>query len=229
MSDPRLLLALDAGSPLVSVAVGDDDGRVLAQRAVEIRRSSERLLALIDEALAEAGAGGPRALAGILALRGPGSFTGLRVGLATALGLHQALAVPAAALSTLEVLATAASPPAGEGDEEGRGTVLAVVDALRGEWFTQPYHAGEPTAEPQRLPLAELARFAPATVVGFGIAEALAATPRGTSGLSLMAPPPLAPLALALIARRPRAWNPDLLTRPLYLRAPAVTLPTPPS
>ncbi|HEX2164131.1 MAG TPA: tRNA (adenosine(37)-N6)-threonylcarbamoyltransferase complex dimerization subunit type 1 TsaB [Thermoanaerobaculia bacterium] len=106
MTAPGPILAVDSASPVVSVAVAVG-GAVRAERAVEIGRSSERLLAMIDEVLREAGVDGPRGLAGIVALAGPGSFTGLRVGLATVLGLHQATGVPAAAVPTLPVLAAA--------------------------------------------------------------------------------------------------------------------------
>ena len=128
---PPLLLALDTGSPQVSVALGRD-GQVLAERSVEIDRSSGRLVEMIGEVLAEAGAR-PRDLGGVLALQGPGSFTGLRIGLATALGLHQALGVPATAIPTLRVLAA-----------REEGTIVAAVDALRGEWSAQAFRAGEP-------------------------------------------------------------------------------------
>ena len=130
---PPLLLALDTGSPQVSVALGRGS-QVLAERSVEIDRSSGRLLEMIAEVLAEAGAK-PADLGGVLALQGPGSFTGLRIGLATALGLHQALGVPATAISTLRVLAARAAEP---------GTIVAAVDALRGEWSAQAFRGGEP-------------------------------------------------------------------------------------
>lgn len=212
-----LVLALDVGSPLVSVAVGRG-GRALAWRAMRMDRSSERLLAMVDACLAQAGAG-PRHLGGILALRGPGSFTGLRVGLATALGLHQALGVPAAGLPTLRVLAAAVPEAAGS-------TVLAAVDALRGEWFLQragsPGDAGE---EVRRLPAGELPSLAPAVLVGFGTGSLVASLGRRGAGLRAVEPGPLAPVALRLARSEPPAWDPGLLVRPLYLRPPAVTLP----
>lgn len=95
-------LAIDTGSAIVSVAVGEP-GRIDVLSAPQ-GRSSRELIAMIDELLTRAGIG-PRDLAAIGAARGPGSFTGLRVGLATALGLHQAAGVRAGAVSTFEILA----------------------------------------------------------------------------------------------------------------------------
>jgi tRNA threonylcarbamoyl adenosine modification protein YeaZ len=137
-----LVLALDAGSPMVSVAAGRR-GAVLAARAVPLERSSTQLLALIDEVLAAAGARAAD-LAGVVALAGPGSFTGLRVGLATALGLHQALGARALALPTLAAMAAMAAPSGAP----PACTVIAAVDALRGEWSAQAFRAGGPAAAP---------------------------------------------------------------------------------
>jgi tRNA threonylcarbamoyl adenosine modification protein YeaZ len=216
-----LLLALDTGSPLVSVAVGPP-GEARAVRSVELRRSSRELLRLVGEVLGEAGLA-PAALGGVLVARGPGSFTGLRVGLATALGLHQALGLPATAVATFEALAMAAPPAA---------RVLAAVDALRGEWFVQTFAAvagdsPRPTGSPRLRAAEELAADGPGVVIGFGVGalpDAVAA-----AGLEPVEPGPLAPALLRLAGRRPPRWDVTLLTRPLYLRPPAVTLPAPPS
>lgn len=244
-----LLLALDAGSPTVSVAVGPP-GEPLAERSVEIRRSSERLLALVDECLREVGAG-LRELDGVIALRGPGSFTGLRVGLATVLGFHQALELPAAAVPTLEVLAlhgvlqrrSHPGDPAGSGNGDAAGTevpagvpagatLVAAVDALRGEWFVQPFRVGSPAAAPEVLDEARIAGPAeildlePAAVVGFGVrrmAEGPAVPPSGAP--LWIEPESLAGDALRLAELRRPAWNGPELTEPLYLRPPAVSAP----
>ena len=88
---PRLVLAFDTGSPITSVALARG-GDVLAQEAAERASRSDSILALIDAVLARCGAA-PRDLDALCVLRGPGSFTGLRIGLATALGLHDALGV----------------------------------------------------------------------------------------------------------------------------------------
>jgi tRNA threonylcarbamoyl adenosine modification protein YeaZ len=104
-----LLLALDTASPTVSVALARGP-ELLGERSIAMERSSALLLALVHEVLSEAGAR-PADLAGVVALRGPGSFTGVRIGLATVLGLHQALGMPATALETLRVLAMGPHPP----------------------------------------------------------------------------------------------------------------------
>jgi tRNA threonylcarbamoyl adenosine modification protein YeaZ len=151
-----LVLALDAGSPVVSVAVGRR-GEVLAAGAVALQHSSTQLLALVAEVL-KAAAALPADLAGVVALAGPGSFTGLRVGLATALGLVQGLGVRAQAIPTLAAMAAASEAPPG-------GLVIAAVDALRGEWSAQAFRAGpvpEPLGEMALVPAGELLeRLAP--------------------------------------------------------------------
>src|SRR4051812_17128245 len=163
------LLALDTGSPLVSVALARD-GAVVAARSVEQERSSTRLLEMVREVLDEAGVGGG-GLGAVAGLRGPGgfprpavrpptapgppqgpgSFTGLRIGLATALGLHQALGIPATALPSLQVLALAAALSGTTG-----GRVIAAVDALRGDWSAQAFVEGRPLGEMELVPGPEL-------------------------------------------------------------------------
>lgn len=222
-----LVLALDAGSPVVSVAIGVG-GAVLAARAVALQRSSTQLLALVAEVLEEAKAR-PADLAGVVAVAGPGSFTGLRVGLATALGLVQGLGVPALALPALAVMAAASGAPPG-------ALVIAAVDALRGEWSAQAFRSGpvpEPLGEMTLVPAGELLqRLVPAAEALEIIAFAVAALARGGDAAGGRArfreAPPLAPAALRLAAAMPPAsWQAAGLAAPIYSRPPAVTLPKP--
>jgi len=225
---PFTVLALDTGSPRVSVALARD-GAVVASRSVEQERSSTRLLAMVREVLDEAGMG-VRSLGkidGIAVLRGPGSFTGLRIGLATVLGLHQALGVRAAALPTLPVLAASAS-----GEAPLTPIVIAAVDALRGEWSAQAFAAGQPLGEMELVPGSELPRLARgsgavgAVVIGFGVSR-LAALPDWPAAIRLIEPGPLAPTAALLAANPETDWNPAHLTTAIYSRPPAITLPRP--
>ena len=217
---PSPLLLLDTGSPTVSVALARD-GAVVAERSVEQSRSSALLLDLVREVLDEGGIG-VQDLGGIAALRGPGSFTGLRIGLATALGLHQALGVAAITLPTLQVLAASTEARAGE-------IVIAAVDALRGEWSAQAFAAGRALSEMELVPGPELPRLAggrPGVVVGFGVSR-LAALPGWPGEVRLVEPGPLAPAAARLAAEGETPWDSALLTRPIYSRPPAISLPRP--
>jgi tRNA threonylcarbamoyladenosine biosynthesis protein TsaB len=92
-----------------------------------------RLLGMADELLAEAGIGWS-ALDRITVGLGPGTFTGLRVGIATARGLAQSLGVELVGVSSLRALAE----PALRSEPEG-ARVLAVLDARRGEAFAAAY------------------------------------------------------------------------------------------
>lgn len=129
-----MILGFDASLPVLSVAIVGD-GTPLAALAIEGRESrNEKLLPAIEWALGEAGM--KRTDVRLLAVtRGPGSFTGVRIGLATAEGLALALAVPICALSTHEVVASA-HPSA---------SVLVINDAGRGEFYASGYCAGEET------------------------------------------------------------------------------------
>lgn len=98
------LLALDTATNTVVVAAGDPDGRVLGQETFESRyRHSQELLPAIARLVErlELRLGD---LAGIVVGTGPGAFTGLRVGLATAKTLAHELAVPVVGVSTAEAL-----------------------------------------------------------------------------------------------------------------------------
>jgi len=118
----RWLLAIDTATSRVVVAAGTREGRPIGERSFPAEhRHGERLLATIDElARAEGLALGD--LAGVVVGTGPGAFTGLRVGLATAKTLAHELGVPIAGVSSAEALIAAAggtgvvSLPAGPRD-----------------------------------------------------------------------------------------------------------------
>jgi tRNA threonylcarbamoyladenosine biosynthesis protein TsaB len=100
------VLAVETSTRAGGVALVDGD-RLVAEYLLDVSVThSERLLAAIDRVLADAG-WQPRDLQGLAASIGPGSFTGLRVGLGTVKGLALALGVPVAAVPTLDAMAAA--------------------------------------------------------------------------------------------------------------------------
>jgi tRNA threonylcarbamoyladenosine biosynthesis protein TsaB len=145
------LLALDTATLTASVAVLVD-GRLVTERRHRVTTHSEALLGLLDGALAEAGLVA-RDLDGVVCGAGPGSFTGLRIGLATAKGLCFALGRPLQLVSSLEALAARAPD----------GAVCAVLDAHKNEVYAARYLVRAGVPEPlgaqgeQVLPPASLA------------------------------------------------------------------------
>lgn len=212
---PGPLLAFDTGSPVVSVALALPD-RVDALSTPQ-GRSSRELIAMIDELLGGAGLGAEE-LGGIAAARGPGSFTGLRVGLATAIGLHQAAGARAGALPTFEILAAHYAERAAD----PAPAVLAVVDAHGDRWFTRPMRlAGDGAVRadgpPGIRPRTELER-SDLPLVGHGVSAVEA--PAGT-----VEAVELAPTLLRQMLRDEFRWDPSTLVEPLYLRPPATSSP----
>jgi tRNA threonylcarbamoyladenosine biosynthesis protein TsaB len=213
----RPVLAFDFGSPWASAALAVE-GRLLG--AAESERGRDRdqaeLLPLLDELLRRCSVP-PRDLGGVVALCGPGSFTGVRVACATALGLAQAHALPAAGVPTLEALALAAPP--------GARRILAVVDALRGEWFVQPF---------EREASGELRSLAPPAIRTAGGAsddeaevavgpEAERFAVGGARALTTASGRPLA-ATVAIAASLGRwEWDDRALLRPHHLRAAVIS------
>jgi tRNA threonylcarbamoyladenosine biosynthesis protein TsaB len=162
------LLALDTSTLTASVAVvrgapgpAAPAVQVLAARAAIVTTHSEMLLGLVEGTLAEAGLA-PDALDAVACGAGPGSFTGLRIGLCTAKGLCFALGRPLVLASSLRALALAAAPAAG-----GR-LIVAVLDAKKGEVYGGCYRgpAAAPVVAEVALGPAAFAAHAAAVAAG---------------------------------------------------------------
>lgn len=137
------LLAFDTATPATVVGVLGADGAVTERRddppPGERPHHTDRLLGLAADALAEAGLAFAD-LERVAVGTGPGGFTGLRIGVATARALAQALGVPLVGVSSLHALALGG--PVGE-------PVLAVLDARRGEAFVAAYQDGAEVLAPR--------------------------------------------------------------------------------
>lgn len=197
-----LVLALDTALSAATAAVADG-GRLLAVASQPMARGHQEAIALLTrDVMTEAGV--PFSdLARIGVTVGPGSFTGLRVGLAFAKGLALAWNIPLVGLGTLEALAESATG----------ARVLAAVDAGRGQIYLQP-HQGEPL----QLPVAEAVelarRAAPDVIVGSACPLLAKAAP------SARLLPLDYPSADALVRLTNESPAPSAAPKPMYLRAP---------
>ena len=140
-----IVLGFDTATHATAVGLRLRDGRTLEARDDPHARAhpghATRLLAMAAELLVEAGLPWS-ALDRIAVGVGPGRFTGLRVGIATARGLAQALSVDLVGVSSLDALAAGAVSA-----EHEPACALAVIDARRGEVFVCPYELEHGTAE----------------------------------------------------------------------------------
>ena len=138
----RPLVAIDTATRRAAVAIGDGLGEPLAGRTWNAGyRHGEELLTALDELLRDAGVG-LGDLGGVVAGTGPGAFTGLRVGLATAKGLAYGLGIPIVGVASTEGLAAAAED-AGD-DAEGLRDVAVLLPAGPHDRYLARYRrAGE--------------------------------------------------------------------------------------
>lgn len=148
-----IVLGFDTATQATAVGLRLADGTTLHARddpaAGAHPGHATRLLAIAGELLAQAGLSWgelERVAVGV----GPGRFTGLRVGIATARGLVQSLGVPLVGVSSLRALAFAAARAAGETPPSA---TIAVIDARRGEAFAAAYSAAADFAALARTPM----------------------------------------------------------------------------
>ncbi|HMG47990.1 MAG TPA: tRNA (adenosine(37)-N6)-threonylcarbamoyltransferase complex dimerization subunit type 1 TsaB [Allosphingosinicella sp.] len=194
-----MLLVIDSATAACSAALIGPDGALIEERHEIVGRGhAERLVPMIADLL------GPRTASAILVDCGPGSFTGVRVGIAAAQGLAIGWKVPLAGYSSLASIAAAA----------GADELAVALTGGHGELFVQSY-GGDPIA-----PLEELRSLAPADaaaavrtdfVVGSGAETLVLARGYGrwTDALPRAADARLLPPALR-----------GLPPRPIYGRAP---------
>jgi tRNA threonylcarbamoyladenosine biosynthesis protein TsaB len=223
------LLALDSAGQACSVAVWRDDALAAHRLAAMARGHGERLLPMVAETM-KAASLEMAALDAIAVTIGPGSFTGLRIGLAAARGLGLALARPVVGITSFLATAAALSAEQREGRE-----ILVALDTRREDLFLQRFDSALRALEPARLitPHALIAALPPGPLLlaGDGLPLLAAILPRGRD--IAFAPGPghadaaqFAGLVARLLAQGGDApEGPLLMPDPFYLRAPDVKLP----
>jgi tRNA threonylcarbamoyladenosine biosynthesis protein TsaB len=213
-----IILALDTSLAACSAAVMAGARVLASQSEPMVRGHQERLAMLVAEVMEGSGVGFGK-LDRIGVTTGPGSFTGLRVGMAFAKGLSLALGAPAVGVGTLEAMAASVRPR-----DALKEVIAAVVDARRDQVYLQVFREGRAWDEPQALTAED-------AVVELGLIAGDRHIQLAGSGAALLAPR-LARAHLsgieapdpAVLARLAASREPAPL-KPIYLRAPDARLP----
>ena len=160
------ILSLDTSTQNCSVAL-HENGQLITQELVDEEGSHSRSLTLLIEKVMKTAGRALAELSAVAVSNGPGSYTGLRIGLATAKGICFALDKPLICLPTLRVLASAVDAPAGS-------LLLPMLDARRMEVYAAVYTPALEEVSPQEahiLNQESFQTFAPVVAFGNGSAK----------------------------------------------------------
>lgn len=223
-----ITLGTDTTTLSCSVALLQDDA-LLAEATLNIKKThSERLMPLLDNLLTESGIE-REAIDAIAVAAGPGSFTGLRIGVSTARALAQGLGIPVVPVCTLDALAEAIPAP---------GVLICpLLDARRSQVYTAIYRRGlekpdqlKTLLEPTAIALGDLinatnAYKEPVVFLGEGLNSYAQDLEKSLpAGKAIITPAPFRICRASLVAlsgRRHLELNPDasyLDVLPIYLR-----------
>jgi tRNA threonylcarbamoyladenosine biosynthesis protein TsaB len=221
-SDP-LILAIDAAGSACAAAVAKGEQLLAIRYAAMMHGQAETLLPMIDGAMHEAGLK-PAVLDLVAVTTGPGSFTGIRVGIAAARGIALAAGLPLIGVGSFEAVAELVPTAVIAG-----GSLLVALEARRADLYLQFFDAARrPLCQPAAIlpeALAEtVAKVEPRCRAIAGDAAARAAAVLGLgSGPAVVEWAPSVKGALCAALRRWSAGERGSEVRPLYLRPPDVT------
>ncbi len=215
---PRPILALDTSLGAVSVCVlMPGQAEPLAQETLALQRGhAEALLPMLDRVIGEV-EGGFEALGRVAVTVGPGSFTGIRIGVAAARALGLALRVPVIGISTLAALAA----PAISASVPTR--IVAAIDAKHGCVYAQGFAAdGSTILEARHAPVADvLAALGPGPLHLVGPGAPMLAIEAWSHGIAAEAQAPALSPDIVFVARLGLLADPDgAPPKPLYLKPP---------
>jgi tRNA threonylcarbamoyladenosine biosynthesis protein TsaB len=208
-----MLLAIESSDRLCGACVLDPNtGRVAASKTIDIGKGhAELLIGVIEEVLTLGGCGYAK-LKSIAVCVGPGSFTGIRVGVSAAIGFGVALNIPVAGVTSLQALAMP--------HLAGGAKILSLIDAHRGDVYAQSFSSdGLPLDEPRQIALEKVAEFDLAQyriLCGSGAVLLQAAYPALNLAMSADGNMP-AVESIAVAALNPAFC---VAAKPLYLRRP---------
>lgn len=146
------LLAFDTSNQALSLAILEDE-HLLAQTTLNIKKNHSITLMLAIDFLMNSLDMKPTDLDRIVVAQGPGSYTGLRIAVATAKTLAHTLKIELVGVSSLQALVP----------EQAEGLVIPVMDARRNNVYAGFYQSGQAVRPEAHLPLAEVLEMAGAT------------------------------------------------------------------
>jgi tRNA threonylcarbamoyladenosine biosynthesis protein TsaB len=211
------LLAIDTALGACSACVIEPEGDASSRETIFMQRGhAEALLPLVERVMAHA-KGGFASIGRVAVTVGPGSFTGLRVGIAAARAIGLAIKVPVVGVTTLSALV---APMLAAGDPR---LLAAAIDARHGQiYFHLVAPGGRTVVAPRLLPVMDAARLiGTGPVVMAGSAAALLRSEASLLGIdAALADGTVAP-DIAWVGRLGLAADPaQALPKPFYLRAP---------
>jgi tRNA threonylcarbamoyl adenosine modification protein YeaZ len=214
------LAAFDTSTSLGTVALFDDGGELVAEDSQSVSNAhGESLLPMVDRLFARVGwkpGDIQRWAVGI----GPGSFTGVRIGVGTVKGIVLATGAEVVGVTSLDAVAFGVAAPASV-------AVASVLFAMKGEVFVQVKRRGEVLLAPVNVRIEDawgrIARLGCESLVLAGDGAKLI----GETGHAILAEPPHDVPRAASVARLAMERTPDELAtlEPLYVRPPEITAP----
>lgn len=217
------ILGIETANGCCSVCIGEQGGQLLAHdREENAAMQAERLLPMIEDALASAelNYSDIEALAVTI---GPGSFTGVRIGLAAARGIALAARMPMIGISTLELAAYTSRKHANR-----KGELAVMLDARRGQCYAQGFlldDAGVPQAkeEPKLITLEEVRGHLKR--LGIDVVTSNNVSLLSEWSEAIVAPVTLDAAPLVTLAQHKSPIAERTSIRPLYIRPPDAKLP----
>lgn len=144
-------ILIETATQACSVAIAEDNEILVYKELDEPKAQASKLAPLIEEALTQAGIS-PKECAAVAVSKGPGSYTGLRVGVSTAKGICFGANIPLIGVETLDILCSEAL----ENIKSEKTLVVTMLDARRMEVYTASYnHQGEKITDTQAMILDE--------------------------------------------------------------------------
>lgn len=227
-SGEPIILALDSAGSGCSAVIAAGKTVLAAERCMIARGQAERLLPMVDAVMRRSRL--PASALDIIgATVGPGSFTGIRVGLAAVRGIALATGARSVGVTGFEAVVAGLPPPA---LECGAGFLLVALESRREQLYIQLFdHAHRPLGNPTTVMPAALDEtlsglIGPAPLVVAGDAAQRAANmllPRSGTIVVEGSAPDAAGVLRAVLRRRARSGEGRIQPSPLYLRPPGVT------